>query len=739
MGGRVTVAKPELKKINRMRCRQIRPQSEDAPATEVVVDRREATSGASPEVQVRGLRDLLPSSPEAMLRYLETNSLLQMTSLETKKKVTSRKTIYFVSPQLPHPCELRLWNSALNALGHHATVVTAVEEQTTFAQFQADLEAVHEPSRLHCRLMDTVGENRTFLAGLEDNIADANIVIGVGESSLATFQALKARRKLQNRLAIWQTSPRPPHALPGIRALRGMPMPDVVREQAVRKEILRNCDVIFTSDKDSSMWAYLENVNAQRIRRVGRGIDLNHFNSAISATQRLELRHDFGLPETDFIFLQMGPLEVEAGAIDTVFAFKSLLQSNPTYMNHTKLVFCGAGSAGADVRQTVVDLKLDDHVFFLNPNDSESKNLHGNQMVKLLSICDAVIHNPIGPMNGSPLRHLDCTYDLLCALASGLTVISNGHGWIGEWVGRFFRTFSPGTLHSQAKLMRESIEKQDRLDSIKQSVRRAMEAEFDLKRVGEDLARQIQSLLNTHVDIDTSDIDTVLDSIANLIRGQRYLDAINLIQKAFELSGISDMHRGTLFRSIGDCFTKLGDLESGEENYLRALRLDPYCAKTLIGLGTVALQRRDYNSAVPQFQKAVSLAPNDDMASLGLGLAFEGLQEMGQALHWAVRACQMNPDNTPAIFTVVKVASDLSEYATAAEVVRRYVDLHPHDVNMIFTLGGLAFHQERNDEATKLMKDILRLDPMNSRAHGLLGQIARKTGAALRPRTAAGG
>jgi Flp pilus assembly protein TadD len=114
------------------------------------------------------------------------------------------------------------------------------------------------------------------------------------------------------------------------------------------------------------------------------------------------------------------------------------------------------------------------------------------------------------------------------------------------------------------------------------------------------------------------------------------------------------------------------------------------------------------------------------MASLGLGLAFEGLGELEEARRWTSRACNLNIENTVAIFNLVKLAYDTEVFAEAEEVVSRYVGQHPHDINMIFTLGGLAFRAGKFEEATKLMENILLLDPMNSRAHGLIAQIQRR-------------
>lgn len=639
-------------------------------------------------------------------------------------KNRQEKHIFFVSPSLPHPCEMEIWNETVRLLGVKGTILTAKSEEKSFKHFVDICSAMRTPLHLEYKLLETIQENKTFLAGLEQELENASLVIAVGEVSLASFQALKARRSHQHRLAIWQNAPRPPEYLLS-RAQNQNPA-TLSRERTVRREVLKSCDALISFDKDSSTWAYLEDVNAQRIRRVSRGVSLNRFSKELTASRRIEMRARLGLPETDFIFLQAGPLEIDSGAMDSVYAFKSLLQSNPGLSGHTKLVFCGTGSAGGDVRQTVVNLRLDDHVYFLNPNDENTLQVLGNQLSNLLAICDAVIHNPVAPVNGSPQRYLDCTYDVLCSLASGLTVISNGNGWVGEWIARFYRTFSSGSLHSQVKLMRESIEKQERLVSIKRAVRMAIENELSLEKSADELAKVLRSLMSSNISFEEGSVARVFEQIEKMVSSRQYVEAIQLISDTFKMAGLSETQKAMLFRNIADCFTKLGDLENGLQNYIRSLEHDPYCAKTFVGLGTVALQAHNYNVAVPQFQKAVALAPKDDMASLGLGLAFEGLGENKEALNWTLRACNLNIENTVAIYNLVKLAYDLDQYVEAEDILTRYVALHPNDVNMTFTLGGIAFKLGKVEEAVRQMENILVLDPMNSRAHSLLGQINRE-------------
>jgi tetratricopeptide (TPR) repeat protein len=637
------------------------------------------------------------------------------------------KKVAFVAPMLPHHCELEIWNAVVRETGVAGVIITANQEERSFQTFVETCNLANIPVALSCKTLETTLENKSFLGGLENEIRDAEVVVAVGEASLATYQALKARRSLQNRLLVWQNAPRPPTTLGLWRATPFATLPpQMTREKTIRREVLKTCDAIISLDKEGASWAYLEEVNPQRIRRINRGVNTQIFNLEKWDANKRDIRKALGLAANDFIFLQTGPLEVDSGTLDTVYAFKSMLQSHNKLVGKVKLLFCSTGSASADVRQAIVDLQIEDHVFFLNPSDSGNKLLVANQLSPLIAACDVLIHSPLAPSNGSPHRFLDTTYDILCGMACGVTIVSNGFGWVGEFAGRFYKTFAGGNIHSLSRVMFESIEKREKLTNVRRAAFKAVENELNFQQAAEEFSKIIVHSLSGPQIQDNNSVDAIFDQIEKTIHGKQYLDAIALINKAFSLSEITTTQRANLFRHIGDCFTKLGDLENGNANYTRALELDPYCAKSLIGLGTISLQQHNYNVAVPQFQKAVGLSPRDDMASLGLGLAFEGLGELEEARRWTSRACNLNIENTVAIFNLVKLAYDTEVFAEAEEVVSRYVGHHPHDINMIFTLGGLAFRSGKFDEATKLMENILLLDPMNSRAHGLIAQIQRR-------------
>jgi tetratricopeptide (TPR) repeat protein len=634
--------------------------------------------------------------------------------------------ICFIAPVLPHTTVLDVWNQTAMALGMVGTVLTSHSEAGIFEQYVNYSNAQGFGISLELCTLDTMDENRTFLAGVDEELKKAKIVVSLGETSLATFQAMKHCRNNLKRLIVWQNAPRPIQSLPTARLNSGMLQPLVARERSVRKEILRTCDVLVCFDKESATLAYLEGVSAQRIRRLPRCVMQQRYSEQYRAVHRTDIRKAINLGEDVVVFLQAGPLEVESGIFDTIFAFKNMLQSQTALQGKVKLVCCGQGSAGADVRQMVVDLGLDDSVYFLSNTSSSTAPVRGDHLSHLIAVSDVVIHNPVCPSGGEPLRYLDTTSDLLCAVSYGIPVITNGFGWIGEWLSRFGRPFSAGNIHSQSRVMRDVMEKKLRYEVIAKSSKKALENDLRMDATVSEFVKIVSGLIEDTAVVETSDAQQLFDQIERNVQARQYLDAINAIETAFRLPGLKASQTAWLFRTVGDCFTRLGDLESGQQNYLRAADLDPYCHRIFIGLGTVALQAKQYNVAVPHFHKAIALAPKDDMANLGLGLAFEGLSEAEQSLKWTVRACELNVENKPALYHLVKLSHELNVFDDAIRIIERYVNAHPYDVHMVYTLGGLFYKCDKIQIAQELMESILRIDPMNNLAHSLLAQINRE-------------
>jgi tetratricopeptide (TPR) repeat protein len=252
------------------------------------------------------------------------------------------------------------------------------------------------------------------------------------------------------------------------------------------------------------------------------------------------------------------------------------------------------------------------------------------------------------------------------------------------------------------------------------------------KRFSPDRVRtSMRELLGRFVEAtnsaDLSSLDHRVLEIEAKIRGKQYIEAVDAIESVFRMDQVPVHHRANLYRLIGDCFAKLGDIDGAKDAYLQGADLDPYAPRIYIGLGTVGLMKSSHDIAVLHFQKAVSLAPDDEMANLGLGLAFQGMNELREACRWINKALSINPENTAGLYSLVRISHESENYAEAEKAIRRYLQIHPNDYNFIYTLGGILYKMGRFSECQTLMKQILDADPRDKRAAAL----AKQAGAEL--------
>ena len=659
-------------------------------------------------------------SSHDLMQAQSTHVISQIEQSQIAQKLKNNLSgIAFVAPILPHLCELNIWNEIAIHFSAKANVYTSKLETANCEQFMNCLEANKSECNLNFHYLETLNDNPTFLSTLEDKIKNHTLLICYDEISLATFQVFRARKQNKNKIIIWQNAPRP---LPTTNAAwnsNSSPVSSMTKLISIRTEILKSCDAILSFDKESANWSYIESVEPQRLKRIGRGINFSYFNAHIRDFYKEKLRENLGLKKDEIIFMHLGPLEIDSGVLDTLYAFKTLKQCHED--KQIKLCYCGQGKARALLRQTIVSLELDNNVIFIS-TDQNNTPIKGNRLTHLLPLANAVIHNIIGHHNALPNQQLDTTYDILCAASYEIPVLSNGNGWIGGWLSKFQSPFSSGNIHSLSQSMAKIL-KQETKNTKK--ILKALYNEFQYEKTIEDSISLIKQL--THQKLQTShDIKFQIEQIEKLVSQKQYIEAIEKIQATFTLEKITSSEKASLYRLIADSFTKLGDLQSGFENYMKSLELDSYNYKTYIGLGTVSLQNKSYTTAIPQFEKAIKLAPHKDLGYLGLSLAFEGLGEKKEALKWTCFACQRNIQNTASIYNIVKLSFELNIFSQAEEVLRTYLKNHPHDVNMIYNLGGILFKQDKTEEALSLMNNILAIDPMYAKAHALINEINKK-------------
>jgi Flp pilus assembly protein TadD len=280
-----------------------------------------------------------------------------------------------------------------------------------------------------------------------------------------------------------------------------------------------------------------------------------------------------------------------------------------------------------------------------------------------------------------------------------------------------------------ASAIEKAAEAKSLVNNIANKNAATFDQRFNADRVARRMTAALADVVKRDIRRDYNAIDRAVVEVESCINSGDYLDAVDRIEMLFSTGSVPLYHQANLLRLVGDCFTRLGDSSSAKNSYNKAISLDPFSAKSHIGLGTVALTRNSFDGAVIHFQKAVSLAPNDEMGSFGLGLAFQGLGELNEANKWVAAACRLNPVNAPAVFCLVKLAYDRDVYDDARNALCRYVAQRPQDQNMVFSLAGIEFKTGNVTAAEMLLTQMLAIDPNDARAHQLLSQIRGRTDA----------
>ncbi len=103
--------------------------------------------------------------------------------------------------------------------------------------------------------------------------------------------------------------------------------------------------------------------------------------------------------------------------------------------------------------------------------------------------------------------------------------------------------------------------------------------------------------------------------------------AIPTLERALELS---PGYVAGLVR-LGDLLAGQDRVEEATRRYNDALVLDPSCGPCLVGLGQMALQDRDFGTAVEQLERAMVIAPGAVSIRYPLALAYRGLGEDAKA------------------------------------------------------------------------------------------------------------
>lgn len=189
---------------------------------------------------------------------------------------------------------------------------------------------------------------------------------------------------------------------------------------------------------------------------------------------------------------------------------------------------------------------------------------------------------------------------------------------------------------------------------------------------------------------------------------------------------------------LGDLYLALGQPETADALFAKALQLSDGSAAAHFGVGRVALARRDYPAAVQHLERVRQLDPRATAVHYPLAMAYRGRGDLAKAEAELAIKGDVEPRPVDPLMQTVDALLESAEafnirggaelaagrWTAAAEQFRRGLDVRPTDPSLRHRLGTALAQMGDEAGATAAFEQVIRTHPEFARAYFSLGVLA---------------
>lgn len=200
-------------------------------------------------------------------------------------------------------------------------------------------------------------------------------------------------------------------------------------------------------------------------------------------------------------------------------------------------------------------------------------------------------------------------------------------------------------------------------------------------------------------------------------------------EAAFRQAGKQGDYHATRVR-LANVLIQLNRRAEARQIFNGLLVADPKLIAAHVGIGTVALEEREFAEAIEHLSQALELAPAANRLHYSLAMAYRGAGDLPRARHHlqlrgeiAVRPNDPLVDELPQLLKGAQVHQMRGKVAFAAgafaDAIREYrlaIEAVPDSVTARVNLAAALIRTHSYDEATRQLQAALKLDPANTAA-----------------------
>ena len=161
---------------------------------------------------------------------------------------------------------------------------------------------------------------------------------------------------------------------------------------------------------------------------------------------------------------------------------------------------------------------------------------------------------------------------------------------------------------------------------------------------------------------------------------------------------------------------KKKEFKKSEENFIKAIGLDPKNTRAYNGLGIIYLEQNNYKDAENSFREATKLDPENSNFHNNLGLALYNQDSFKKAAEAYKKAAQFEPASAKKWISLGLCYKSCEELLKSQEAFQKAVDIEPNNLEYLHLLVSVLLKLDNFKLAKKYLKIILKLDPENVEA-----------------------
>ena len=200
-------------------------------------------------------------------------------------------------------------------------------------------------------------------------------------------------------------------------------------------------------------------------------------------------------------------------------------------------------------------------------------------------------------------------------------------------------------------------------------------------------------------------------------------NGITLFEHAVEINKNSSMAHNNLATALGST-----NLDRAVYHYKEALKINPADGFSLYNLGTILIQKKDYNGAVLYLSKLLKLNPRHIDARNNLANVLFIQSKSDEALSQYRKILQIDPNNADAHYNIAYVLSSQKKYNEAVLYYNETLKIEPEYLKAHYSLGNIYFKQGKTTEAFMHYAEVIKIKPDYVQAYNKLGLILYRQG-----------